>query len=309
MSRLVVLGSVNADHVLRVPHFPRPGETLHGHDYAVIAGGKGANQAVAAVRCGADVAFIASVGDDAYGQIIRQSYAQEGMDISAVKVQANTPTGIAMIQVTEQGENSIALSAEANAALTAEAITADLDKIAEADYLLMQLETPMCGIEKAAFHAKAAKTHVVLNPAPAAPLSDVLLASVDIITPNETEAQSLTGIEVTDTASAQAASDVLHEKGVGTVLITLGKQGVWLSEKGEQAGQLIPGFRVDAVDTTAAGDTFNGALVTGLIEGQTLYQAIRFAHAAAALSVTQRGAQTSIPSRSDVEAFLAHQDA
>ncbi|OOE66607.1 ribokinase [Salinivibrio kushneri] len=309
MSRLVVLGSVNADHVLRVPHFPRPGETLHGHDYAVIAGGKGANQAVAAVRCGADVAFIASVGNDAYGQNIRQSYAQEGMDVSAVKVQANTPTGIAMIQVTDQGENSIALSAEANAALTAEAITADLAKIADADYLLMQLETPMCGIEKAAFHAKAAKTQVVLNPAPAAPLSDALLAAVDIITPNETEAQSLTGIAVTDTASAQAASDVLHEKGVGTVLITLGKQGVWLSEKGEQSGQLIPGFRVDAVDTTAAGDTFNGALVTGLIEGQTLYQAIRFAHAAAALSVTKRGAQTSIPSRSEVEAFLAHQDA
>ncbi|OOE36054.1 ribokinase [Salinivibrio kushneri] len=309
MSRLVVLGSVNADHVLRVPHFPRPGETLHGHDYAVIAGGKGTNQAVAAVRCGADVAFIASVGNDAYGQNIRQSYAQEGMDVSAVKVQANTPTGIAMIQVTDQGENSIALSAEANAALTAEAITADLAKIADADYLLMQLETPMCGIEKAAFHAKAAKTHVVLNPAPAAPLSDALLAAVDIITPNETEAQSLTGISVTDNTSAQAASDVLHEKGVGTVLITLGKQGVWLSEKGEQSGQLIPGFRVDAVDTTAAGDTFNGALVTGLIEGQTLYQAIRFAHAAAALSVTQRGAQTSIPSRSEVEAFLAHQDA
>jgi Sugar kinases, ribokinase family len=242
MSRLVVLGSVNADHVLRVPHFPRPGETLHGHDYAVIAGGKGANQAVAAMRCGADVAFIASVGDDAFGQHIRQSYAQEGMDVSAMKVQANTPTGIAMIQVTDQGENSIALSAEANATLTAEAITDDLTRIADADYLLMQLETPMCGIENAASHAKASNTRVVLNPAPAAPLSDALLAAVDIITPNETEAQSLTGIVVTDTASAQAASDVLHEKGVGIVLITLGKQGVWLSEKAQKEGRLIPGF-------------------------------------------------------------------
>ncbi|WP_025674719.1 ribokinase [Salinivibrio socompensis] len=307
MSRLVVLGSVNADHVLRVSSFPRPGETLHGRDYAVIAGGKGANQAVAAVRCGADVAFIASVGDDAFGQQIRQSYAQEGMDVSAMKVQPDTPTGIAMIQVTDQGENSIALSAEANAALTAEAMVSDLDAIDQADYLLMQLETPMCGIEKAAFHAKASKTKVVLNPAPAAALSDKLLAAVDIITPNETEAQSLTGIAVTDTASAQAASNVLHQKGIETVLITLGKQGVWLSEKAQKKGRLIPGFVVDAVDTTAAGDTFNGALVTGLIEGQALYQAIRFAHAAAALSVTQRGAQTSIPSRADVDAFLAKQ--
>lgn len=309
MSPLVVLGSVNADHVLRVSSFPRPGETLHGRDYAVIAGGKGANQAVAAVRCGADVAFIASVGDDAFGQQIRQCYAQEGMDVSAMKVQANAPTGIAMIQVTDQGENSIALSAEANAALTAEAITADLDTIAQADYLLMQLETPMCGIEKAAFHAKASNTQVVLNPAPAASLSNALLAAVDIITPNETEAQSLTGIAVTDSESAQAASNVLHQKGIETVLITMGKQGVWLSDKARKEGRLIPGFVVNAMDTTAAGDTFNGALVTGLIEGQTLDQAIRFAHAAAALSVTQRGAQTSIPSRVDIDAFLAHQDA
>ncbi len=305
MNKLVVLGSVNADHVLQVPSFPRPGETLHGRNYQVIPGGKGANQAVAAARLKADTGFIACVGDDAFGINIRENFKMDNIDIGAVKMQPNCPTGIAMIQVSDSGENSICISAEANAKLTAEAIEPDLERIRQADYLLMQLETPLCGIEKAAQVAKQAQTTVILNPAPAKALSDELLSCIDIITPNETEAGVLTGIEVTDDVTAQKAANALHSKGIDTVLITLGAKGVWLSMGGQ--GELIAGFRVKATDTTAAGDTFNGALVTGLLELLPLKSAIKFAHAAAAISVTRFGAQTSIPSREEVDAFLAEQ--
>ncbi|EKO3380515.1 ribokinase [Vibrio fluvialis] len=304
MNKLVVLGSVNADHVLQVPSFPRPGETLHGRNYQVIPGGKGANQAVAAARLKADIGFIACVGDDSFGINIRESFKLDGMNISGVKMQPNCPTGIAMIQVSDSGENSICISAEANARLTAETIEPDLARIREAKYLLMQLETPIDGIVKAAQVAKEARTNVILNPAPARELPDELLSCVDVITPNETEAEVLTGITVTDDESAQLAADALHRKGIEIVMITLGAKGVWLSQNGR--GTLIPGFRVQATDTTAAGDTFNGALVTGLLEEMPLESAIKFAHAAAAISVTRFGAQTSIPNRAEVDAFLAN---
>ncbi|MGL4734223.1 MAG: ribokinase [Enterovibrio sp.] len=303
MNKLVVLGSVNADHVLQVPSFPRPGETLHGSNYQVIPGGKGANQAVAAARMQADVGFIACVGDDPFGINIRESFKLDGINTAGVKLQPNCPTGIAMIQVAASGENSICISAEANAKLTAAAIEPDLTAIREAQYLLMQLETPLDGILKAAQEAKAAKTTVILNPAPARTLPDELLKCVSLITPNETEAEVLTGITVFDDASAQQAANALHSKGIEIVLITLGSKGVWLSQNGR--GQRIAGFMVKATDTTAAGDTFNGALVTGLLEAMPLESAIKFAHAAAAISVTRFGAQTSIPTRAEVEDFLA----
>ncbi|PSU26790.1 ribokinase [Photobacterium phosphoreum] len=305
MNKLVVLGSVNADHVLQVPSFPRPGETLHGRNYQVIPGGKGANQAVAAARLNADIGFIACVGDDSFGINIRENFRMDGIDITAVKMEPNCPTGIAMIQVSDSGENSICLSAEANAKLTAAAIEPDLERIRQADYLLMQLETPLCGIEKAAQVAKDANTVVILNPAPARVLSDELLACVDMITPNETEAEVLTGITVTDAESAQQAANILHDKGIKTVMITLGAKGVWLSQDGR--GDIIAGFNVEVTDTTAAGDTFNGAFVTGLLEDLSLESAIKFAHAAAAISVTRFGAQTSIPTRKEVDDFLAQQ--
>lgn len=304
MSKLVVLGSVNADHVLKVPSFPRPGETLHGFGYQVIPGGKGANQAIAAVRLGAEVAFVASVGDDSFGLAIKESFTQQGIATDAVMVEQNTPTGIAMIQVADTGENSICISAEANAKLTASRIKPHLDMIKQADCLLMQLETPIAGVELAAKHAKACATQVVLNPAPATELGDELLHCVDIITPNETEAEVLTGVTVFDEHSAQVASDILHVKGVKTVMITLGSEGVWLSEqRGE--GEIIAGFKVEAVDTTAAGDTFNGGLVTGLLEGKSIKESAKLAHAAAAISVTRFGAQTSIPNREETNQFLA----
>lgn len=306
MNKLVVLGSVNADHVLQVPSFPRPGETLHGKGYAVIPGGKGANQAVAAARLGADVAFIACVGDDSFGVNIRESFKSDGMNVDAVMIEKNTPTGIAMIQVSATGENSICISGEANNHLTPLRIKPFSNLISGAEMLLMQLETPIETIQAAAETAKLAGTVVVLNPAPAQPLSDELLKLVDIITPNETEAEQLTGIQVKDLPSARQAAEKLHNKGIDTVMITLGSEGVWLSKAGQ--GQQIKGFIVKAVDTTAAGDTFNGALLTRLLEKATIEEAIRFAHAAAAITVTGKGAQTSIPYRQDVENFLQKMD-
>ena len=305
MNKLVVLGSVNADHVLQVPSFPRPGETLHGHNYQVIPGGKGANQAVAAARLNADVGFIACVGDDSFGINIRESFKLDGINTQGVKMQPNCPTGIAMIQVSESGENSICISAEANNYLTAELIETDLAAIRDAKYLLTQLETPLDGIERAVQAAKEAGTSVILNPAPAKELPASLLSNVDVITPNETEAEVLTGITVVDEETAQLAANALHLKGIEIVMITMGAQGVWLSQNGR--GELIAGFRVDAVDTTAAGDTFNGAFVTGLLEDMPIESAIKFAHGAAAISVTRLGAQTSIPHRDEVEEFIAIQ--
>ncbi|MGB2078851.1 MAG: ribokinase [Vibrio sp.] len=304
MSRLVVFGSVNADHVIQVPHFPKPGETLTGANYQQIPGGKGANQALAAARLGVDVSFIASVGDDDFGRSFLADFKREGIDVTQVLVQHNMPTGIAMIQVSDVGENSIALSAEANAELTASHITQAMTQhIAQADYLLLQLETPISGIEHAIKLAKANQTHVVLNPAPAQVLNDETLSLIDMITPNETEAQILTGIQVVDELSADKAAQTLHHKGIETVLITLGAKGVYYSDQTDSA-RIIQGFKVKACDTTAAGDTFNGALVAGLAQGMAMDDAIEFAHAAAAISVTRFGAQTSIPYHEDVEQFL-----
>lgn len=302
MNKLVVLGSVNADHVLQVPSFPRPGETLHGYNYRVIPGGKGANQAVAAARLGADVAFIACVGDDGFGVNIRDDFAKDGINIDAVMVEENTPTGIAMIQVAESGENSICISAEANACLLPSTLQKHRHLIANAEMLLMQLETPIETIMKAAEIAHDSVTKVILNPAPAQPLPDKLLKLVNIITPNETEAEQLTGVVVTDISSAKRAADLLHQKGIELVMITLGSEGVWVSKNFN--GKQIKGFQVNTVDTTAAGDTFNGAVLTALLEGKPLDDAIIFAHAAAAITVTGAGAQTSIPYRAKVDDFL-----
>ncbi|WP_153448647.1 ribokinase [Vibrio algicola] len=310
MNKLMVLGSVNADHVLQVPSFPRPGETLTGRNYQVIAGGKGANQAVAAARLGADIGFIASVGSDDFGRNIINEFKTDGINTNCIHIAPSTPTGIAMIQVSDNGENSICLSPEANDLLTTSIIESHIQAIQCCDYLLLQLETPLEGIQTAVNYAKTASDHtvtVILNPAPARKLPDTLLAQVNVITPNETEAEILTGIKVFDDESSQNAANILHDKGIDTVMITLGSKGVWLSEN--RNGKLIQGFKVTAVDTTAAGDTFNGAFVTGLLENKNIEDSIMFAHAAAALSVTRFGAQTSIPYRQETDSFLLQQNA
>lgn len=302
---LVVLGSINADHILNLESFPAPGETVTGSQYQVAFGGKGANQAVAAGRSGANISFIACTGDDDTGERVRKQLASDNINVAPVSVVAGESTGVALIFVNAEGENVIGIHAGANAALTTERVEAQRAIIAGAEALLMQLESPVESVLAAAKIAHENHTTVVLNPAPARVLSDELLALVDIITPNETEAEKLTGIRVENDDDAARAARALHDKGIGTVIITLGSRGVWASVNGE--GRRVPGFKVKAIDTIAAGDTFNGALVTALLEGKRMDDAIRFAHAAAAIAVTRKGAQPSVPWRKEIDEFLSQQ--
>ncbi|AGB80364.1 ribokinase [Enterobacteriaceae bacterium strain FGI 57] len=303
--KLVVLGSINADHILNLESFPTPGETVTGNQYQVAFGGKGANQSVAAGRSGADIAFIACTGDDDVGERVRQQLANDRIDVAPVSVIPGESTGVALIFVNGEGENVIGIHAGANAALSPALVEAQKTRIAQADALLMQLESPLESVLLAAKIAHQHQTQVILNPAPARELSDELLALVDIITPNETEAEKLTGIRVENDDDAAQAAQALHAKGIDTVIITLGSRGVWASVKGE--GQRVAGFKVQAIDTIAAGDTFNGALITALLEEKPLNEAIRFAHAAAAIAVTRKGAQPSVPWREEIDEFLNQQ--
>ncbi|MGO3568558.1 MAG: ribokinase [Serratia grimesii] len=304
--KLVVLGSINADHILNIEHFPQPGETVIGKQYKVAFGGKGANQAVAAGRSGADIAFIACVGADDIGERIRKQLATDRIDTQPIEAITDSTTGVALIFVNGEGENVIGIDAGANAAVTPDYLARYQQKVVDADALLMQLESPLETVIAAAYLAKQHQTQVILNPAPARELPDELLAMIDMITPNETEAHRLTGIAVNNDDDAARAAQALHDKGIATVIITLGSRGVWLSENGR--GKLVPGFKVKAVDTIAAGDTFNGALVTALLEGKMMADAVRFAHAAAAIAVTRPGAQPSVPWREEIDAFLQQQE-
>ncbi|EFM95585.1 ribokinase [Actinobacillus pleuropneumoniae] len=302
MKKLCVLGSVNADHVIRVPYFPKAGETLKGGHYHIAYGGKGANQAVAAARVRntslVEVDFIACIGADDIGRAMKQAFVQDGINPEHIVEVADQMTGIAMIQVADSGENSIVISAGANANLDESVVAQHQATIERADCLLVQLETPLQAVEKALKIAKANHTQVILNPAPAQPLSDEILANIDMITPNETETALLTGIQVVDEQTAQQAANVFHQKGIQTVLITLGAKGAFLSENGN--GEIIAGFKVTPVDTTAAGDTFNGALTIALLEGKSMRDAVMFAHKASSISVTRMGAQSSIPTRAEL---------
>ena len=298
---LTVVGSINLDHVIRVAQFPRPGETVIGQDYHIIAGGKGANQAVAAARAGAHTRFIACVGEDAEAPALISGFATDGIDTESIERIKGVNTGVALIQVNQAGENTIALAAGANAHLTPEQL-ANYPLTPDCHQLLLQLEIPLATNIVAAKSAKLLGATVVLNPAPAQALPASLLALIDIITPNETEAEQLTGIKVSDASGAAAAAEHLHAQGIATVLITLGAKGVWLSEHG-RSGHLVPSFVVNAVDSTAAGDTFNGALLAALASAHSLLEAVRFAQAAAALSVTRIGAQTSIPYYDEIISF------
>jgi ribokinase len=288
--------------IVRLPRLPRPGETLLGGEFLTAAGGKGANQAVGAARAGGRVIFVGRVGKDTFGDDAIAGYERHGIDVKHVRRDSRVPSGVALIFVAEDGENSIAVASGANARLT----TADIERasaaIRSAALLLIQLETPMDTVEVAADIAGHFGVPMILNPAPAQPLPDSLLKWVSILTPNETEAELLTGIKVSNDASAAKACARLRARGVKTVIITLGSRGAFLAD--DHGQQLVPGFKVKAVDTTAAGDVFNGALAVALAEGDALPDAVRFANAAAALSVTKVGAQPSAPARLAIDRLL-----
>lgn len=301
-NRIVVMGSANTDMILQMERIPRPGETILGGHFSIAAGGKGANQAVAAARAGGEVTFVARLGNDIFGQQAIEGFAQEGINVNFVLRDEQEPSGVALIFVAEDGENSIGVASGANSRLSLEDIDAARQCIETADVLVMQLETPIETVQHAAEIASAAGVPVILNPAPAQPLSDSLLSQISILTPNESEAELLTGVSVDNPERAREAAQVLHAKGVETVLITLGSQGAVVSSN--DFSEHVPAFSVDPIDTTAAGDVYNGALAVALSEGNSLFDAAHFAGAAAALSVTKLGAQPSAPTRTEIEKLL-----
>ena len=299
---VVVIGSSNTDLIIRVPRIPRAGETLLGGEFMSAAGGKGANQAVGAARAGGRVVFIARLGRDAFGDRAVAGLRRAGVDVSCVSRDERAASGVALIFVARDGENSIAVAGGANAKLSPADVKQAAGVIRSATVLVAQLETPLATVISAALVAAKAGVPVILNPAPARALPNRLLKLISILTPNETEAELLTGIKVTGEAAAARACRKLRLRGVRTVILTLGARGAFLADVSGQ--QLVPGFKVKAVDTTAAGDIFNGALGVALAEGKALRDAVRFANAAAALSVTRLGAQPSAPARSEIERLL-----
>lgn len=296
---IVVVGSSNTDMIIKLDRIPRPGETVLGGEFVTAAGGKGANQAVAAARAGGRVGLVARVGRDALGDQALAGFAADRIDVSHVARDRGAPSGVALIFVATDGENSIAVASGANARLTPADVKKARAAIAGAAVVVMQLETPLATIQAAAEIAAKAGVDVILNPAPAQPLPDDLLGLVSILTPNETEAEILTGIAVTDEATAAQAAEILLARGVGAVILTLGARGAFLATEGVR--KRIAGFTMKAVDTTAAGDVFNGALAVALAEGRPLEDAVRFANAAAAISVTRMGAQPSAPKRREID--------
>jgi len=300
--KIVVVGSSNTDMIIKVPWIPKPGETILGGRFSTAAGGKGANQAVAAARAGGDVTFVARIGDDMFGQKAKEGFIRDKINVDYVLTDESEPSGVALIFVAEDGENSIAVASGANANLSPSDIEKARDIIASADILLMQLETPLETVHQAASIASDNGVKVILNPAPAQELSDDILRHVSILTPNESEAELLTGIKVDSEADAGKAADALMARGVETVLLTMGPRGAYVASA--QLKELICGFEVKAVDTTAAGDVFNGALAVAIAENKPIGEAVSFANAAAALSVTKLGAQPSAPTREQIEDFL-----
>jgi len=301
-SKIVVVGSSNTDMIIQLDKIPIPGETVLGGEFSIAPGGKGANQAVAAARAGGQVAFVACVGQDMFGQQAIDGFLADKINVEKIFRDEKAASGVALIFVDKKGENSIAVASGANYELRPEHIYQAEETIKSAQILVMQLETPIDTVTAAAKLANKNGVKVILNPAPAQSLSDELYQNISILIPNESETELLTGIKVDDDNSAEKAAGVLLGKGLEAVLITLGPKGVFLATP--ETCKLVPGFTVEAVDTTAAGDVFNGALVVALSENKSLEDSVRFANSAAALSVTKLGAQPSAPTRQEIENFL-----
>lgn len=302
MTRVLVVGSSNTDMVVRVPRIPRPGETVLGTDFAMAGGGKGANQAVAAARAGGRVTFVARVGDDIFGERAIADLAADGLDTRFVLRTPGSASGIALINVDERGENSISVASGSNALLSVDDVKSAAAAFREADIVLLQLESPLATVTAVVRAAGEAGVPVVLNPAPARPLDADLLAGIAVLTPNETEAELLSGIPVRDDGGVRDAAAWLRRRGPRTVIVTLGQRGIYAAAPDLEG--FFPAFGVEAVDTTAAGDVFNGALAVALAEKSPLAGALRFAQAAAAISVTRPGAQPSAPTRAEIGMFM-----
>lgn len=301
---IVVVGSTNTDLVTRVARIPAPGETVLGGDLQIVAGGKGANQAVAAARLGAAVTFVARVGDDAFGKNALDNFRREGLNVEHVSVTLGVPSGVALIPVNEAtGENAIVVAPGANARLSPEDVDAAAGAFDFARALVVSLEVPLETVARAIEAGHARRLPVILNPAPARPLPPELLSRVSLLTPNESEAAQLCGrAPEAGFASLDEMAGALLDLGVDAAVVTLGARGAVLVTP--DGVEHVPGFAVQAVDTVAAGDCFTGALAVEIASGRALRAAVRFASAAAALSVTREGAQPALPTREEVNAFL-----
>lgn len=298
MSRIFVIGSSNTDMVVKSAKLPAPGETIIGGQFLMNPGGKGANQAVAAAKLGAPVTFACKVGDDIFGAQAVEGFKQEGINTDFILIDAANPSGVALILVDDKGENSIAVASGANGNLQISELKNVIGAVQKDDIVLLQLETPIPTVEYAIKKCTEKGARVILNPAPAANLSDDIFPYVNIITPNETEAELLTGIKVDDLQSAGHAALLLLAKGVSNVIITLGSKGAYIHNSTMKTS--VPSPVVTAVDTTAAGDVFNGALAVALSEGSDLETAAVFACKVASIAVTRMGAQASAPKRHEL---------
>jgi ribokinase len=303
MERVVIIGSLNMDLVAQVPQLPQRGQTIAGSRFQMLPGGKGANQAFAVGRLGGQARMIGRVGDDLFGERLRSSLNSAGVEIDSVISTPGEATGVALILVETGGQNQIVVAAGANQKLSPDDVRAGLDQVS-GGYLLLQLESPLETVETAAIEGRRRGMFVILDPAPAMTLSSSLLSRVDVLTPNETEALGLLGTRG-DSIPFDGAAEIgrkLLGLGPSSVIVKMGERGAWLVDCKQSLH--FPTLKVQSVDTTAAGDTFNGALATALAEQKPMDQAVRFANCAAALSVTRLGAQASVPDRSEVEQML-----
>ncbi|MGK7395013.1 MAG: ribokinase [Candidatus Cyclobacteriaceae bacterium M3_2C_046] len=303
MPQITVIGSTNTDMLIKTSRLPKPGETVGGGIFSIANGGKGANQAVSASRAGGEVTFVTCVGDDDLGKAQLQNFREDHINTDFVFVQSENPTGVALITIDDQGENSIAVAPGANGALSKKVIEQSMAAIESADLILLQLEIPFKSVTYAIDQAYQRGKKILLNPAPAQKLDDALLKKLDTLVVNETEAELLSDLPVSDQSQIQKVADILRKKGPRNVIITLGAKGAYVLT--DQDDRLIPGFKVKAaVDTTGAGDVFCGTLSVALAEGQSMVDAVKFAAAAAAISVTRLGAQPSAPQRKEIIDFL-----
>ena len=299
MSRILVIGSSNTDMVIKTKKLPAPGETILGGIFLMNPGGKGANQAVAAARLGGKVTFITKRGNDLFGNQAVGLLMREGIDTQHVVKDIELPSGVALITVDSAGENSIVVAPGSNGNLVQEDIPLSIFETVKFEILLLQLEIPISTVEFSAVTASDHNIKVILNPAPACKLSDTLLKHTWLITPNEIEAKTITGITITDIPSAEHAAALIQQRGVKNVIITLGEAGAFV--KSEDFTGIVPGVKVIPVDTTAAGDIFNGALAVAISEGKGMKNAVVFANLAASISVTRMGAQASAPYRNEIK--------
>jgi ribokinase len=299
--KIVVVGSANTDFVLTLPELPSHGETILGDSFRVVRGGKGANQAVAAARLGASVTFVARLGADSFGNEALAAYREEGIATDYIVQDSEIHSGVALILVDQNGENMIAVGPGANGRLTADDVRAASAAIREADCLLLQLEIPLNAVQAAVEIARAHNVRVILNPAPAQKLSFELLKSIDILTPNETEAAILAGQDPS-TAGQKSLVDLASILGVPQLVVTLGSKGACIVQAGQTTN--VPTFPIKPVDTTASGDAFNGALAVSLARGEPLPVAVRYANAAGAITATRPGAQPSLPTAQELDHFM-----